>query len=72
MFVRVTCHPYVFYTRKAAKLTRESIHSKVSDKQIERLALQFRQKFYIPVHNYYNTLTLEIVNVQSKGWIRDY
>jgi hypothetical protein len=41
-------------------------------KQRHKLSLDFNQQFYIPIHNYFNTLTIEIVNQLSKGWIRKY
>ena len=34
--------------------------------------LDFQQKFYIPVHNHFNTLKLDIINVLNDGWFREH
>ena len=34
--------------------------------------LDFNQKFFIPVHNHFNTLKIEIINSLNDGWFRDH
>lgn len=33
---------------------------------------EFHQKFYIPVHNHFNTLKIEIINLLNDGWFREH
>ena len=30
------------------------------------------QQFYIPVHNHFNTLKIEIINILNDGWFREH
>lgn len=34
--------------------------------------LDFKQNFYIPVHNHFNTLKIDIINSLNDGWFRDH
>lgn len=34
--------------------------------------LDFRQRFFIPVHNHFNTLKVEIINLLMDGWFREH
>jgi hypothetical protein len=34
--------------------------------------LEFKQKFYIPVHNHFNTIKIEIINTLNDGWLRNH
>ena len=34
--------------------------------------LDFKQNFYIPVHNHFNTLKIEIINSLNDGWFREH
>lgn len=34
--------------------------------------LDFQQRFYIPVHNPFNTLKIDIINFMNDGWFRDH
>lgn len=34
--------------------------------------LRFKQNFYLPVHNHFNTLKIEIFNSLNDGWLRDH
>lgn len=101
LFIKITCHPYVLYTKRASYLKREKIKVRkppeyndfgeilegkdpsadltklnthiqclYQDKQIH--TLKFRQKFYIPIHNHFETLSIEIVNQKNKGFFTEY
>ena len=35
-------------------------------------ALDFKQKYYIPVHNTFNTLKVEVINSLNDGWLRNH
>ncbi|CDW85589.1 UNKNOWN [Stylonychia lemnae] len=44
------------------------LHSrKILDNQLE-----FQQRYYIPVHNHFNTLKIEIINILNDGWFREH
>eukprot|EP00347_Sterkiella_histriomuscorum_P021039 403335495 len=34
--------------------------------------LDFMQRYYIPVHNHFNTLKIEIINILNDGWFREH
>ena len=40
---------------------------KVLDSQYE-----FHQRFFVPVHNHFNTLKVEIINLVNDGWLREH
>jgi hypothetical protein len=44
----------------------------LSTKKILEKDLDFKQSFYIPVHNHFNTLRVEIINSLNDGWFRDH
>lgn len=55
-FIRITFDPYKIETRNINKtLKGDEIH----------------QKFYLPIHNHFNELTLDIVFVENEGWFRE-
>jgi len=62
MFIRITCPPYTLMTKKVSRVRRSP----------EGGSLAVKQKFYIPVHNYFNSLCLEVYNQLNKGWFREY
>jgi len=101
LFIKITCNPFVLYTKKASQLKREvikvrkplqyddvneivegkddQIEKKNQGTQIQNLytnrqiyTLRFRQKFFIPIHNHFNTITIEIVNHINKGFFKEY
>ena len=44
------------------------LHSrKILDSQLD-----FNQKFYIPVHNHFNTLRIDVINMLNDGWFREH
>jgi hypothetical protein len=55
-FIRITFEPYKIETRSINKaLKGDEIH----------------QKFYLPIHNHFNELILDIVFVENEGWFRE-
>ena len=40
---------------------------KITDSQLD-----YRQKFFIPVHNHFNTLKIEVINMLNDGWFREH
>ena len=34
--------------------------------------LDFQQRFYIPVHNPFNTLKIDIITMINDGWLKDH
>jgi hypothetical protein len=34
--------------------------------------LDFQQRFFIPVHNHFNTLKVEVINLLNDGWFREH
>lgn len=41
-------------------------------KKILDTDLDFQQRFYLPVHNHFNTLKIEIINLLNDGWFREH
>ena len=66
VFVRLTCPPYTVYTANAVAREEEVEPGKLKQ------CLYFGNQFLIPIHNNFNTLTVEVVSTLSKGWIRKY
>lgn len=55
-FVRIKLEPYKIETRHLNK-------SKFKE--------DFHQRFYIPIHNHFNVLTLELMFIENEGWFRE-
>jgi hypothetical protein len=34
--------------------------------------LDFNQRFFFPVHNHFNTLKIELINILNDGWFREH
>jgi len=55
-FIRIELEPYLINTRHVNK-------NKHGD--------EFRQRFYIPIHNHFNELKLDILFAENEGWFRE-
>lgn len=44
----------------------------VQTKNIIDVSLSFKQKFYLPVHNTFNTVKVEVINSLNDGWLRNH
>lgn len=44
----------------------------LSSKKILDSDLMFNQIFYIPIHNHFYTLKIEIINLLNDGWFREH
>lgn len=55
-FIRITFDPYIVETRTLNK-------TKHGD--------EFHQRFYLPIHNHFNELIIDILFVENEGWFRE-
>ena len=44
----------------------------VSSRKVLDSQYEFHQRFFIPVHNHFNTLRVEVINQINDGWLRDH
>ena len=44
----------------------------LNTRKILDAGLNFKQWFFIPVHNHFNTLKIEIINMLNDGWFREH
>ena len=83
LFVRITCNPYVLYSKRISKVKRAHPLGSVDVDPGDDLTMgsysgsqglkhSFNQKIILPIHNYFHSITIEIVNQLSKGWFREY
>lgn len=55
-FIRITFEPYIIESRTINK-------TKNGD--------EFHQRFYIPIHNHFNELIIDLIFVENEGWFRE-
>ena len=60
MFIRITLDPYVL----------ETLHIKI-DKSKQDKTHYFKQQFYIPIHNHFSVLHLDVYYIKSDSWFRE-
>jgi len=56
-FIRITLEPYKIETRHVNR-------SKNGEEE-------FHQRFYLPIHNHFNELVMDIVLIENEGWFRE-
>jgi hypothetical protein len=44
----------------------------VTSRKVLDSQLEFHQRFFLPVHNHFNTLKIEIINLVNDGWLREH
>ena len=63
-------HHFPFYNNIFVRLSCNPFV--LNSRKILDSQLDFEQRFFIPVHNHFNTLRVEIINMLNDGWFREH
>lgn len=77
LYIRVSSHPYVLFSRRISKKPKEQKICEFNEITNERefrniYSQRYRQLMLVPIHNYFGSITIEVVNQINKGWFTDH